>query len=98
LDLLWLAIPAAIAIFVVRVVLIARSLRAAARNPTLADVRALREAKRSLGEHRERLGKAKAAGKEHLATAKRLGRAPVPRPRKSHVDQMVEAFLPNERT
>ena len=44
-DLLWLVIPAAIAIFVLRTIVMARSLKAAAANPTLADARALRAAK-----------------------------------------------------
>ena len=78
-DLLWLVIPAAIAIFVLRTIVMARSLKAAAANPTLADARALRAAKRSLRAHRDRLSEAVAQPKGHLDAAKRLATVPKPR-------------------
>lgn len=78
-DLLWLVIPVAIAIFVLRTIVMARSLKAAAANPTLADERALRAAKRSLKAHRDRLDEAVAQPKGHLEAAKRLATVPKPR-------------------
>ena len=78
-DLLWLVIPAAIAIFVLRTIVIARSLKTAAANPTLANVRAFRAAKRSLTAHRDRLTEAVAQPKGHLDAAKRLSAVPKPR-------------------
>lgn len=45
----------AITIFVVRVMILAKRLKSAAANPTLADVRALAEAKKSLDKHKESL-------------------------------------------
>lgn len=78
-DLVVLVIPAAILLFVVRTFMIARSLKAAAANPTLADVRAFRAAKRTLKAHHDRLDEALAEPGNHLAAAKRL--ATVPRTR-----------------
>ncbi len=91
-DLLWLVIPAAIAIFVLRTIVMARSLKAAAADPTLADARALRAAKRSLKAHRDRLNEAVAQPKGHLDAAKRLSTLPKPRAgmrstRRSHPDE-----------
>lgn len=80
-DLVALAIPAAILLFVMRTLMIARSLKAAAANPTLVDLRALHAAKRSLRAHRQRLDEARAEPANHLAQAKRL--AAVPRIRSS---------------
>jgi hypothetical protein len=71
-DPLWLVIPAAVGIFLMRTLFIARRLKTAAANPTLADVRALRDAKRSLNAHREILDEAVASTKGHLEAAKRL--------------------------
>jgi len=45
----------AIAIFVARVLILAKRLKSAAANPTLADVRALAEAKKFLDKHKESL-------------------------------------------
>ncbi|HEX9339854.1 MAG TPA: hypothetical protein VF992_01600 [Thermoplasmata archaeon] len=78
-DLLWLVIPAAIAVFVLRTIVIARSLKAAAANPTLADARAFRAAKRSLTAHRDHLTEAVAQPKGHLDAAKRLATLPTSR-------------------
>ena len=75
-DLVVLVIPAAILLFVVRTLMIARSLKAAAANPTLADVRAFRAAKRSLKAHHDRLDEALAEPARHLAAAKRLATVP----------------------
>ena len=90
-DLLLLVIPAAIAIFVLRTIVMARSLKAAAANPTLADARALRAAKRSLKAHRDRLNEAIAQPKGHLDAAKRLATVPklhgVRSTRTSHPDE-----------
>lgn len=49
----------AIAIFVARVMILAKRLKSAAANPTLADVRALAEAKKSLDKHKESLREAR---------------------------------------
>jgi len=75
-DLVVLVIPAAILLFLVRTLMIARSLKAAAANPTLADVRTLRAAKRSLKAHHDRLDEALAEPGNHLAAAKRLATVP----------------------
>ncbi len=98
-DLVWLVIPAAVGIFVLRTVLIARKLKLAAQNPSKADIRALREAKRFLQIHRERLEDARVAPKQHLAEAKGLSRLSVPRFRapSTGVDAMVEDYLPERR-
>jgi len=78
-DLLWLVIPAAILLFVVRAWMIARSLKAAAANPTLAEKHAIRSAKRGLSTHHDELHASVARPEHHLEAAKRL--AMVPRPR-----------------
>jgi len=49
----------AIAVFVGRVMYLAKRLKSAARNPTLVDLRALEEAKKALDAHRESLDVAK---------------------------------------
>jgi len=94
---MWLVIPAAIGIFLVRTLLIARKLKFAAASPSLADARALRDAKRHLRAHREQLEQAVASPSAHLANAKRTGRIPAVgrRFRASSVDRMVDdAFTP----
>lgn len=96
-DPIWLAILAAIGIFAARVVMIAWRLKAGARSPTLRDAQALRDAKASLGQHRARLGEAKAAPKGHLEAAKRLSKSAA-RASRSRVDEMVDAYLPDQRT
>jgi len=98
-DWTWLLIPAAVGLFVIRTVMIARKLKRAAANPTLADLRALREAKRSLSGHRDRLREAVADRTAHLNAAKRLSRLPSPRlrPSESRVDRMVEPFAPERK-
>ncbi len=97
-DLVWLLIPAAVALFALRTLLVARRLKAAAQLPTAADARALREAKQSLRAHRGALEKAVAAPRQHLAEAKDLPRAAVAqgRPAKG-LDAMVQDFLPERR-
>lgn len=95
----WLLIPAAVGFFVLRTVMIARKLKQTAKDPSLADLRALRDAKRSLRVHRELLQDAVAQPKEHLAAAKGLSRIPSARARTppSGLDAMVEDFLPERR-
>ncbi len=79
--------------------MIARSLKAAAANPTLGDVRAFREAKRSLRAHHDRLSEAVAQPKGHLEAAKRL--ATVPKPRASthttRLPPIIEDRVPERR-
>lgn len=98
-DLVWLVIPAAVGIFILRTVLIARKLKRAAQQPTETDLRALRDAKRGLQAHREQLEVAIAAPKRHLAEARALSRIREPRSRAppSGIDAMVEDFLPDRR-
>ncbi len=98
-DLVWLLIPAAVGLFALRTVMIARRLKQAAKDPSLADRRALREAQRSLRVHRELLQDAVAKPKEHLAAAKGLSRTASPRARApaTGLDAMVEDFLPERR-
>lgn len=97
-DLLWLVIPAAVGLFALRTVLIARKLKLAARGATAADRRALREAKVGLRVHRDHLEGAKAAPAQHLAAAKDLRRAALVQSRPSRgLDAMVEDFLPDRR-
>jgi hypothetical protein len=95
----WLVIPAALGVFALRIVLVARRLRMAAQLPMTSDARALREAQEALRAHRERLEQARAAPKKHLAEAKRLSRFSVPRVRApaTGVDAMVEDYLPERR-
>ncbi len=95
---MWLVIPAAVAIFALRTLMIARKLKLAAQTATVADTEALRDAKSGLQAHREHLRAAVAAPRAHLAAAKELGRtamAPT-RPAKG-LDAMVEDFLPDRR-
>ncbi len=98
-DLVWLVIPAAVGIFVLRAVMIARKLKLAAQAPTLADVKALRDAKESLRAHEDHLEAAIAAPKAHLAAARNLSRLSTPRARapSGGLDSMVEDFLPERR-
>lgn len=65
----WMVVLIGIAVFVGRVIYLAKRLRSSARNPTLADMRALEEAKKSLDAHKESLE----AARETLAG--NLGRA-----------------------
>jgi len=94
---MWLVIPAAMGLFLARIAMIARRLKAAAANPSLADLRALRDAKRGLRAHREELAEARAAPGEHLEAAKALGRTSRPRAPSSRVGAMVEPFAPDRR-
>lgn len=98
-DWTWLLIPAAVGLFLVRTVIIARKLKRAAANPTLADLRAFREAKRSLNGHRERLQEAVSNRRVHLEAAKSLSRVPSPRVREpeSRLARMVERFAPDRK-
>lgn len=75
-DLSWLVIPAAILLFVVRAWMIARSLKAAAANPTGAEKHALRAAKRSLTTHHDQLHASIAQPKQYLDAAKHLATVP----------------------
>ena len=98
-DLVWLLIPAALGLFALRTAMIARKLKLAAKDPSLADLRALRDAKRSLRVHKELLQDAVAKPREHLAAAKGLSRVPSARARTpaTGLDAMVEDFLPERR-
>ncbi len=98
-DLTWLIVAAAAGAFALRTAMIARRLKAAAKEPVLVDVRALREAKASLVSHRSELDAAIASPKVHLASAKRLARLASSRSRAqgSNLDRMVEEFLPERR-
>lgn len=98
-DLVWLLIPAALGLFALRTAMIARKLKLAAKDPSLADLRALRDAKRSLRVHKELLQDAVAKPREHLAAAKGLSRVPSARSRSpaTGLDAMVEDFLPERR-
>lgn len=95
---MWLLIPAAVGLFALRTVLIARKLKLASKDATLADARALREAKAGLRAHRDHLEEALAAPGQHLRAAKELGRAAMSPARPSKgVDAIVEDFLPDRR-
>jgi len=94
---MWLVIPAAVGIFLVRTLFIARRLKTAAANPTFADVRALREAKRSLNVHREQLDQAVASTKGHLEAAKRLAHPNARPERPSQITRIVEDASPARR-
>ncbi|HYM40429.1 MAG TPA: hypothetical protein VEY12_09890 [Thermoplasmata archaeon] len=98
-DLVWLVIPAAVGLFVLRTFWIARKLKHAAKSASAADGLALRAAQRALGVHREHLHDAVARPKEHLAAAKALSRVPTVRARSpsTGLDAMVEDFLPERR-
>lgn len=95
---MWLVIPAAVGLFVLRTLMIARKLKNAARYATPAETEALRDAKAGLRAHRDHLESAVAAPKLHLAAAKELGRSALApsRPAKG-LDAMVEDFLPERR-
>ena len=60
----------AIGVFVVRVVFLAKRLKAAAKDLTFADLRALEEAKKSLNAHRKSLEDAKGTIRENLGGAR----------------------------
>jgi len=60
----------AIGIFAGRVVYLAKKLKAAARSPMFADLRALEEAKRSLDRHKESLEEARETLSENLGGAR----------------------------
>ena len=92
-------IPAAVGIFVLRTLLIARKLKLAAQEARSADLIALRQAKQGMRVHRDHVEAAVAAPKEHLAAAKRLSRVPRSRARSppTALDAMVEDFLPERR-
>lgn len=95
---MWLVIPAAVGLFVLRTVLIARKLKLAAANAGETERLALREARRGLHAHREHLEGAIAAPKQHLAAAKGLGRAAMSHAREPKgLDAMVGEFLPEQR-
>lgn len=97
-DLVWLVVPAAVGIFALRTVMIARRLKLAAQSAPLAETKALREAKAALTAHRDHLEDAIASPKRSLAAAKGAGRTAMTpiRPAKG-LDAMVEDFLPERR-
>lgn len=98
-DLLWLVIPAAVGLFALRTLLIARKLKQAAGNATEADRRALRDARESLRAHRGHLEEAMAAPRAHLAAAKQLRRSALAPPKPSGgLDAMVADYLPERRS
>lgn len=99
-DLVWLVIPAAVGLFVLRTVLMARQLKLSAQNPSAADRRALRNAQRALQDHRAQIADARAAPAKHLGEAKGFARLAGPRLRapSTGVDAMVEDFLPERRS
>ncbi len=97
-EFLWLVIPAALALFALRTLLIGRKLRLAAAVSMPSDARALRVAKEGLAVHKDHLDRALAAPKEHLAAAKGLSRSAPARARASKgVDAIVQDFLPERR-
>ncbi len=97
-DLVWLVVLAAVGIFALRTVMIARKLKLASQGATIADAKALRDAKAGLTAHRDHLEDAIAAPRQHLAAAKELGRTPKPTLRPATgLDAMVEDFLPDRR-
>lgn len=99
-DLTWLVIPVAMGLFLARTAMLARRLKLAAANPTLADRRAFREAQRSLNLHRTKLEAAVAERRTHLEAERRLSR---PRPSRgraseSRVARMVEESMGTRRS
>ncbi len=97
-DLVWLVVPAAVGIFALRTVMIARRLKLAAQGAPRADAKALREAKAALTAHRDHLADAVAFPKRHLAAAKQAGRTAMTPVRPARgLDAMVEDFLPERR-
>jgi len=66
----WVIVLIAIGVFVGRVVMLARRLRSAARHPTLADLRALEDAKKSLDDHHKSIDSARATLTENLGGAR----------------------------
>ncbi len=66
----WAVVLIAIGIFVGRVIMLARRLRSAARHPTLADLRALEDAKKSLDEHHKSIDSARATLAQNLGGAR----------------------------
>lgn len=98
-DVVWLSLLAAVGIFVLRTLVIARKLKRAAKEPSAGDLHALREAKQALRVHRDLLEGAVASPKQHLAAAKGLARLPPLRARAPPrgLDAMVNDFLPERR-
>ena len=66
----WVIALIAVVVFTVRVIYLARRLKSVARHPTLADMRALEEAKKSLDEHHRSLDSAKATLEGNLGGAR----------------------------
>ncbi len=98
-DLVWLVIPAAVGLFVLRSVLIARKLKLSAQNLAAARPRAQPEAGRDPQAHRARRADVRSGPTEPLAEARGLSRIAGPRVRapSTGVDAMVEGFLPERR-
>ena len=63
-------VAVALAIFVARVIFLAMRLKSAAKHPTLADLRALEDAKKFLDVHKESLGAAKQTLSSNLEAAR----------------------------
>ena len=66
----WIIVLIAIGVFVGRVFMLARRLRSAARHPTLADLRALEDAKKSLDEHHRSIDGARETLSKNLGGAR----------------------------
>lgn len=66
----WVIVLIAVVVFTGRVVYLARRLKSVARHATLADLRALEEAKKSLDEHHRSLDNAKATLEGNLGGAR----------------------------
>lgn len=66
----WMIVLIAVVVFTLRVIYLAKRLRSVARHPTLADLRALEEAKKSLDAHHESLDVAKGTLHDNLGGAR----------------------------
>ncbi len=66
----WMIALIAVVVFTLRVIYLAKRLRSVARHPTLADLRALEEAKKSLDAHHESLEVAKGTLQRNLGGAR----------------------------
>jgi hypothetical protein len=85
----------AIVIFVVRVMYLARRLRSAARNPTLVDLRALEDARKSLDNHKESIRSARVTLEGNLEGARdtlRHYRKPLDRARRDRQNLLSGAL------
>jgi len=88
-------IALALALFVVRVFYMARRLKAAAKNPSLTDLRALEDAKRSLEAHKESLAAARRTLSGNIEGSRdtlRHYRSPLDRARSARHEAIGEAL------